>query len=205
MPSRNLCILPLFPFSAAYCLSFLPPISALFSLPFSPTSAMPPDKRKFTPSDFYRIQWTYKEHISTSPAADSPQTSDSHHNDKDSLPDLLRRISEGTKDEKVRKAISAFHQDQGAEHLSCEEPRTPQLEESKHHDCNPLGCNLIRGETDSMSPVDNEEISKTDTRREKARKTRRNAIIKFEEIRRNAQCPATYSEGSYSSSNCSSS
>jgi hypothetical protein len=147
---------------------------------------MPPDKRKFTPSDFYRIQWTYKEQISTSPVADSPQTSDSHHNDKDSLPDLLQRISEGTKDEKVRKAISAFHHDQGEEHLSGEEPRTSQLEESKHLDGNQLGCNLSRGESNGKSPVDNEEISKTDTRREKARKTRRNAITKFEEIRRKA-------------------
>jgi hypothetical protein len=144
---------------------------------------------ELTPSDIYRMQWAYKEQSyqkTTCPTGASPHTPNTPHCVKEPLQDLLRRISDGTKDEGVRKAISAFHHDQGKEHLSGEEPSALHHAELKHHGVNNDLRKMSRGERARKFLETNTNILKTDTRRERARKTRRNSITKFEEIRRNA-------------------
>jgi hypothetical protein len=112
----------------------------------------------------------------------------------ESLPDLLCRISECTKDENVRKAISAFHQDQGevhlggTAHLRGEGPRTSHKAESQHHEGNSERRRMsrVRSREKTRKALEiKANITKFDTRREKACKIRRAAWQIKEELYHN--------------------
>jgi hypothetical protein len=132
-----------------------------------------------TPSDIYRIQWLYQERLSLgSPRlsrAVSPTPRSTYLCAKEPLHALLCRISENTKDDGIRNAISAFHQDQGTAQLSSERPRASLHADAHHHDGN--------NERRRMSRVRRREkarkvlmieakIAKSDSRRVRACKIR---------------------------------